>query len=242
MNKCGFDYSSVPPGKTLLVPLIKGNSGYRIMDQEFDKNLFATINTLPHNIGLLDIETIYDMDISTIENLDFDILMNGSYKEIFHILKKYQRETLLLIGLNSLSSDKVSLSMRFISQNEEYKDTKEYLAQPGEKQSSLLNRAYNTLLKNMDLNWKKGFVGVSETVYNSGVLVELNDPAEWNKLNNILRQIDSIKRYKFKSIGHDSVEIDMKYVASPEELSNTLKCHNIAVFKRGDQTIMKFIN
>lgn len=242
MNKCGFDYASVSPGKTLLVPLIKVSSGYRIVDKELDTKIFTTINTLPTNTGLLDIKTIYDMDIPTIANLDFNILMNGSYKEIMTILNKYNSETLLLIGLNSLSDEKLSLSMRFISRNEEYKDTQEYLAKPGEKISALLKRAYNTLIHNMDLNWKRGFIAIGQKVYHSSVLIELTDPGEWNKLNNILRQIDSIKGYKFKSIGHDSVEIDMQYIGSPEELSNILRQYNIAVFKRHNQTIMKFIN
>lgn len=241
MNKCGFQYGSVSPGKTLLVPLINTGDQYRIIDQEMDKDLLSTINALPKQVGILNIETVYNEDISTIGNLDLNILMNGSYKEILDILKKYNRKSLLLIGLDNFCKDQVSLNLRFISENEEYKDSQIYVAEPGENQALLLKRAYNTSLKQMDLNWKKGFVGVENKIYNSGVLVELSDPSQWNKLNNILRSIDSIKQYKFKSIGHDSVEIDMKYTVTPQELSQILSGYNIAIFKRGDQTLMKFI-
>jgi len=242
MNKCGFDYASVAPGKTLLIPLIKVNSRYRIIDKDLDLELFTTINALPKQMGLLNIETVYDIDILTIENLDLNILMNGTYKEISSILNKYHSKTLLLIGIDYLSNNKVSLNMRFVSENEEYKDAQEYLAQHSEKKTSLLKRAYNTLIQDMDLNWKRGFIGVDEKVYNSSVLVELNNPDEWRKLNNIFRKIDVIKEYKFKSISHDSVEIKMKYITSPTELSRILKEYNIAVFKRDDKTIIKFIN
>ena len=242
MNKCGFDYASAAPGKTLLIPLIKVNSKYRIIDRELDVELFLAINQIPKHIGLLDIETIYNVDLFTIENLDLNILMNGTYKEIHSILNKYNSKTLLLIGIDSIANNKVLLNMRFISVNEEYKDTQEYLAEISENKTSLLKRAYKSLIQNMDLNWKKGFVGVGEKVYSSNVIIELNHPSEWKKLNNILRRIDSIKEYKFKTIDHNAVEVDMKYIISPDQLSRILKQNNVAVFKRDDKTIIKFLN
>ncbi len=241
MNKCGFDYASVSPGKILFVPLIMQNSDYRILDKELDQDLTAVINNLPKQLGLLKIETMYDSDIETIQNLDLNILLNGSYNEILSILKKYNRVTLLLIGLKKISEDHLTFDLRFVSNSEEYKDTREYVRDPNEDKSLFLMRAYNNILKEMDLNWKKGFSRTTEEIYNSGVKVELAEPSEWKKLNNILRQIDSIKQYKFKTIDYNEVEIDMKYVVSPEELSKILRQHNIAVFKKGDQTVMKFI-
>lgn len=241
MNKCGFAYASVSPGKVLFVPLVMGNSYYRIMDQEFDKDLIEVVNNLPTRLGLLKIETIYDSNIETIQNLDLNILMNGSYNEILSILKKYNRVSLLLIGLKKMSENHLTFDLRFVSNSEEYKDTREYIRNPNENKSLFLMRAYDNILKEMDLNWKTGFSSPVEQVYNSGVKIELTEPAEWKKLNNILRQIDSIKQYKFKTIDSNEVEIDMKYVVSPQELSQILKQHNIAVFKKGDQTVMKFI-
>ena len=241
INKCGFDYTAISPGKVLLVPLIMSNNNYRIVDRELDKDLTVVFNNLPTEIGLLKIETIYNSNVETIQNLDLNILLNGSYNEILNILKKYNRVTLLLIRLKEISEDKLRLHLRFISDSEEYKDTREYIRDVNENKSLFLMRVYNTILKEMDLNWKKGFTMSSEQIYNSGVKVELADPSQWKKLNNILRQIDSIKQYKFKTIDSNEVEIDMRYVVSPEKLSQILRQHNIAVFKKGDETVMKFI-
>lgn len=242
MNLCGFKYSSTSPGATLLIPIIKNGSNYRILDKESqDNEIRSAVNSIPNKIGVLNMEKAYIDKISDVENLDLNILMNGSYREILNILKKYNRSSLILLSVNDLTSRSVSLYLRFISNNEEYSNNKEYLIQPGETKQQFLKRAFGSFIKEADSSWKRGFSSPTEVVYNSGVTVELSEPSQWNKLNNILRNINSVKQYKFKAISADSVEIDLKYVTSPEELSRELLKYNVGIFKREDRTIMKFI-
>ncbi len=242
MNLCGFKYSSTSPGATLLVPIIKEKNGYRIIDKEpHDNEIRLAMATISNKIGLLDIDTAYNATIEDIENLNLTTLVNGDYNEILKILAKYGKKSLILLSIDELTQSGISLFVRFISKEEEYSDGRKYLRGHNETDEQLMTRAFRNFIKDIDLIWKRGFVSQSEVVYNSGVTVELAEPNQWNKLNNILRQISAIKQYKFKAIASDSIEIDVKYTISPEELSRELLKHNVGIFKRGETTIMKFI-
>jgi hypothetical protein len=242
MNRCGFKHSSTSPGATLLIPVIKDKNTYRIVDKESqDSEIRHAIGSISSKIGILDLETVYNSTIADISNLNLTILVSGTYDEILEILKKYGKTSLMLISINELTEGSISLYMRFVSKEEEYSDSRQYFRNAGEKRQQLMTRAFKTFIKDMDLNWKRGFTSNSEVVYNSGVTVELSDPYQWGQLNNILRKISGIKQYKFKAITNDLIEIDMKYTVSPTDLSKELLKYNVGIFKRGETTIMKFI-
>jgi predicted double-glycine peptidase len=104
-----------------------------------------------------------------------------------------------------------------------------------------IKRAVFSMLKDVDAVWKRGFKDQTENVFSSGVIVEMQNPSDWGKINRTLSTIDIIKQYRFKTISNNAVELELKYLDSPIALSQKLYDNGIAIFKRGDKTVMKLV-
>lgn len=242
MNTCGIQYASVSSGETLLLPLVYERNSYRLIDEESDKILNEVFNNISDDIGLIHIKKFSNNSIFDATELDLSSFINGTYKDITEILKRYECQSAIVLAFKDYNKKSISVEVRITRKNEEYHDSFRYNIKPGESQQMFLSRVIDTLLKNADLIWKRGVEKGTDIIFNSGVTLQTTSPSDWKEVKNILNRISIIKQYKFKTVDNNEIDLELKYTGSPEILSQKLIENGITIFKSGDQTIMKLKN
>lgn len=241
MNSCGLKYASVSPGNVLLIPVLIDKNMYRILNNEMDDEFLSIINEMNDNLGVLKLKKIPYKNILDIIDIDPEFLFNATYSDFSNTLKIHSCSSVLIFGIKSRTNDSLSIEIKFLSKNDEYHDTFSYKLTKGENRKTSLKYAINDTLKNVDRMWKRGFENDNSTVFNSGVIFEMKSPDEWRKISSAINNIDSIKQYRFKTVSENKIDIELRYIGSPEELSKKLFENGIAIFKRDEKTIMKLI-
>ena len=242
MNTCGLKYASTSTGEILLLPLVLDGTKYRLIDSETDNILYNTLNNLSDEFGLLYFKKLINKNILDIGVADPEIFLNGTYKDITQVLQKYSCTNAIIFLFKHLDKKSALIETRIMSNNQEYNDSLKYFIQPNETQQMFVARVVNALLENADLIWKRGIQKNNDVIFSSGVDLEISNPNEWQKVRMILNKIQVIKQYKFKTIGSDRIELELKYTDSPEMLSTKLLEKGLMIFKRNDKTVMKLTN
>lgn len=242
MNTCGIQYASVSSGETLLLPLIYEKDTYRLIDDESDKILDEAFNNISNDIGLIHIKKFSNNSIFDATEVDLSSFINGTYKDITEILKRYGCQSAIVLAFKDYNKKSISVEVRITRKNEEYHDSFRYNIKPGESRQMFLSRVIDSLLKNADLIWKRGVEKGTDVIFNSGVILQTSTPSDWKTVKSILNKISIIKQYKFKTVDSNEIDLEVKYIGSPEILSKKLMENGITIFKSGDQTIMKLKN
>ncbi len=242
MNTCGLKYATKSGGETLLLPLVFEGKTYRLVDSESDNLLYDVLNNTNEEFGLLYLKKMLNKNILDVNILDPEIFLNGTYKDVLNILQQYSCTNAIVFLFKHLDKKSALVETKIIRNNKEYHDSFKYQIQPNETEKIFISRVVNELLKNADLVWKRGIQKDNEMIFSSGVDLEISTPNEWHKVRMILNKIQMIKQYKFKTISGDNIELELKYVGSPEMLSSKLLENGLVIFKRGDKTVMKLTN
>ncbi len=241
MNSCGLNYASVSPGTILFVPIVIDQGNYSMINQEENPDLFDIISNIGEKFNLLELKPLYVSNLLEMQQSNLKQITEGSYNEVENILQSTGASSILVAIVESTTPRKIVIDVKMLTKNEHYHNTLTYEKQNKEDNKSFLKRAIDSTLQNIDAVWKRGFKDKTENVFSSGVMVEMQTPADWSKISKILNSIDIIKQYKFQTITNDSVELEIKYSDSPIALSQKLYENSIAIFKRGDRTVMKII-
>lgn len=241
MNTCNLSYTSVSPGVVLLVPLLYLRGDYDIVDNEEDPDFFNVIDELKDNFGLLSIKKVFSGDQLHMAEIDTNLVAKGDYKQLAEVLNYYNCSSLLVMILKSKTPHSLMFEVKMLTLNEEYHDTLTYKAYSGESSYHFMKRATEEVLRTVDAVWKGGFKSDKKSLFNSGLVVEMSTVNDWNIISSKLNQIDGIKQYKFKTISNHQIDLELKYILSPEQLSDQLLKKGVAIFKKGDKTIMKLI-
>jgi hypothetical protein len=242
MNTCGIQYASVSSRETLLLPLVYERNSYRLIDEESDGILNDVFNNISDDIGLIHIKKFSNNSIFDATELDPSSFINGTYKDITEILKRYQCQSAIVLAFKDYNKKSISVEARITRKNEEYHDSFRYNIKSGESQKMFLSRVVDSLLKNADLIWKRGVEKGTDVIFNSGVTLHTSSPSDWKEVKNILNKISIIKQYKFKTVDNNEIDLELKYTDSPETLSKRLMENGVIIFRSGDQTIMKLKN
>lgn len=240
MNTCGLKYASVSPGNVLLIPIVFELNEYRMLDSEVE-NEFFTIMTNIKPVGLLNFKILLNKNIIDVSDIDPEIIRNSNYKDIERVLQNHHCSRAIVILLKAQTKNSATFEVRVIAKNDVYHDTFSYKITANESYEAFLKRSIYDILNNVDLVWKRGFESKKQMVFNSGVTFEMSTPNEWRKIGAALNTISIIKEYKFKTISGNTIDLELKYVDSPEILSQRLLENGIAIFKKNDKTIMKLI-
>lgn len=239
MNRCGLNYADVSSGKTFFLPMIMDKGSYRAVDSELDPDLYEIASGLEDRFGLLHLKKSLITDELQKPLIDPNLIINGSHSDVVAMLQKQNCDGVIAPLLKKIGNKSFAIETRVIRKNEEYNDSKRYDIMENETQKQFFARVLLDVLKDVDLTWKKGVEVKNEAVFNSGVILEVSTPGDWNKVRAILNKMPIIKQYKFKSLDKDSIELELKYLDSPEALSKKLSENGLSVFKRNDKTIMK---
>ena len=241
LNTCGLMYASVNSGETLLIPLIYDQSSYRIPDEEVDVELYKILMHLDNTKGLMHFKNALNSKVFDINGLDADIFIKNSYADLKDMLKSYDVNSALILSFKQLNTDFLVADIRILRHDEEYHESYKYFITKQESKEIFLKRVIDDILKNADLVWKRGVDSQKTKVFSSSVILELINSEDWQKIRNIFNKISIIKQYKFKTITNDAIELEIKYIESPEALSKKLLEHGVAIFKRDNNTLIRVI-
>jgi hypothetical protein len=239
MNTCGLKYATKSDGETLLLPLVFEGKTYRLVDSESDNLLYDALNDTNEEFGLLYLKKMLNKNIFDVNTLDPKIFLNGTYKDVLNVLSQYSCTNAIVFLFKHLDKKSALVETKIIRMNTEYHESFKYQILPNETDKMFISRVIHELLKNADLVWKRGLHKDNEMIFSSGLDLEISHPHEWHKVRIILNKIQMIKQYKFKTISNDNIELELKYVGSPEMLSAKLLENGVIISKRGDKTIMQ---
>lgn len=241
MNSCGLSYASVSPGMILFVPIVIDKSNYSLVNDEDNPELFKVFSNIDNNSRQLKLKTLYISNLSEMTEFDPKKIAQGTYLEMSKLISQNGCSSALVAIIESITTKNIVLNFKLLTVNEEYHNSLQYQKNPNESQEKFIKRAISSMLQDVDSVWKRGFKDKTENVFSSGVVVEMQKPSDWVKINKILGSIDIIKQYKFKTITGTAVELEIKYLDSPLALSQKLYENGVAIFKKDDKTVMKLL-
>jgi hypothetical protein len=237
LNKCGISYGSFWGGKIVLVPIVIDESDdLNLVDEKNHYFLYKALSRINNNVGTL--EVIKILDKNTIENyaIELEDLVTGDYNNTMELIHQLKGETLLVIIFKNLKSNNPNILVKISTENKFYNNSIEKVSLKNQEDYQILIK---NILTESDLLLKKGLNTDKTAFYNSLVIFELVKPDDWQKLRLILNKIPEIKEYRFKTIGNDKIELELRYSINPNDLSNNLLKDGVSLFKRNNQTIMK---
>jgi hypothetical protein len=241
MNNCGLKYASVSPGDVLLIPILIDKNKSKIINDELDDEFFSAINALPDQFGLLKIKKVLNNSLIEMIEFDSELVRSNDYEDFEQLLKNHGCSSVLVLIIKPYSNESITFEVKMINKNDKYHDKFNYKISKNEQKQIIIKKLIGETLKNVDLVWKRGFESNNKTVFNSVVSIEMSDQKEWKKICGIINQVSIIKQYKFKKISENNIELELKYIGSPQDLSAKLLENGIAVFKKHDKTIMKLL-